>query len=106
MRRTPPNDFRRHRHRPVPCAHCGTKLDAASHPTDPTAVARPGTRTFCLCCNKLSVFQANMTLRAATPSEVAEVMLTDEGSILERAIAETHAAIGPPPLRPFKGESR
>lgn len=54
------------------CPWCGHRLDAAmaGDPEHPDATPSPGDVSVCISCAQILVFQEDLTLRAASPSEI------------------------------------
>jgi hypothetical protein len=69
-------------HQDIPvtsCPKCGTKLSAVSRALNETQTPKPspGDVNFCLECCACLIFQQGLTVRVATPTEMAEMALTD-----------------------------
>lgn len=56
------------------CLNCGKKIDAAAPTPDfPDSAPSPGDIALCLDCAHLHVFAEDLTLRAPTDDEMAEI---------------------------------
>jgi len=59
------------RHKPSPCPYCGAPLDTATSPEGCSLV--PGAWTVCLICTQILKYNNDLTLRAATTTELKQL---------------------------------
>lgn len=56
-----------------PCLNCGSLLDAATQPDDPSLQPKPGELTMCTYCGAILVFDEEMRHRLPTPEENEQI---------------------------------
>jgi hypothetical protein len=55
------------------CPACQTRLNMATYPRSGNAVPKPGDVTVCVYCTMVCWFNTDLTVRALTPTELADL---------------------------------
>ena len=83
-------------HKETPCPRCKAALDASTHPHDESITPEAGSISICAYCGLTMVFLEDLSLREATPKDLAGLSNEELNWVFEASLRISTQGRKPP----------